>query len=260
MYARCFMPQGLMFVIWAGSVFHAGSRTAWLGRSTVRLSQYMRRPRVPRLTGSTTDALCESRAGFDVVVLVKGDAPSLITKLRRASRARLIYGRADVQQARAAKGVRSINEILASVDAVTVDNPLGRAYARKHARSVFLWPPAAYVEAFDHERAKSRRGRDGRIVIGWIGTPTTASNLYLVLESLEDVFRRHPNVELRLVGMPEDHDLLHRFEHVRASCRPTYQATSMVGEVIDMDIGLFPSTSCRTRRCTDHKGVDLHGR
>lgn len=175
----------------------------------------------------------------DVVLLIKVDTPALVRKLRRATRARLIYDLADVRSVEATK-TGGINEILRAVDGVTVDNVLGLKYAEERGVSAHLWPPSAYVEAFDLHRAQSRRGRDGRVVIGWVGTQTTAASLYLVLESLEDVFQRHPNVDLRLVGLPHQHDLIGRFEHVRASCRPSYDAHAMVDEVIDMDIGLFP--------------------
>ena len=175
----------------------------------------------------------------DVVLLIKVDTPALIRKLRRSTRARLIYDLADVRSLEATT-TGGVNKILELVDGVTVDNLLGLKYAEERGVSAYLWPPSAYVEAFDRHRAQTRRGRDGRVVIGWVGTPTTAANLYLVLDSLEVVFRKHPNVELRLVGFPAGHELLGRFEHVRASSRPLYDADTMVREVIDMDIGLFP--------------------
>lgn len=177
--------------------------------------------------------------GQDFVLLIKVDTPALIRKLRRSTTARLIYDLADVRSLEATK-TGGVNEILATVDGVTVDNVLGLKYAQEHGVEAHVWPPSAYVEAFDLHRAQSRRGRDGRVVIGWVGTPTTAANLYLVLDSLEDVFRQHANVDLRLVGLPAGHDILGRFEHVRASFRPSYDAAAMVREVIDMDIGLFP--------------------
>lgn len=172
----------------------------------------------------------------DVVVLVKVDSLALIRRLRRETRARLVYDLADVKHAKA----REIDLILGSVDAVTVDNPRGFAYARAHNEAVHLWPPLAYVERFDAQRSSTRRGRDGDVVIGWIGSPSTASDLGLVQAALEAVSRAHPNVRVRLVGMPDDHEIVRSFEHVRATSRLAYDAESMVREVLDMDIGLFP--------------------
>jgi glycosyltransferase involved in cell wall biosynthesis len=196
------------------------------------------------LARAAFDVLNDSRVvraarDCDLVLLIKVDTPALIGKLRRSTRARLIYDLADVRSLEATTP-GGVNEILGAVDGVTVDNVLGLEYAEEHGVSAHVWPPSAYVEAFDLHRAQSRRGRDGRVVIGWVGTPTTAANLYLVLEALEDVARKHPNVDLRLVGFPAGHDLIGRFEHVRASFRPSYDGAAMVREVIDMDIGLFP--------------------
>jgi glycosyltransferase involved in cell wall biosynthesis len=96
------------------------------------------------------------------------------------------------------------------------------------------------VEEFDAKRSASRRGRDGRVVLGWLGSETTVWNLYTIIEALEDVFRRHPHLHLRLLGVPSDHQLLSLFEHVRASNTPAYDADEMIDEVLSMDIGLFP--------------------
>lgn len=177
-------------------------------------------------------------AHSDVVLLIKVDSVSLVRRLRRVSRAHLVYDLADVTHRAATAG--TLNETLTSVDAVTTDNAFSLAYARRLNRSAYLWPSASYVEDFDQQRDSSRRGRHGRVVLGWVGSDTTAWNLYLILESLEEVFRDDRKLHLRLLGVPEDHEVVRRFESVQASCLPIYDKNAMIHEVIDMDIGLFP--------------------
>jgi glycosyltransferase involved in cell wall biosynthesis len=52
----------------------------------------------------------------------------------------------------------------------------------------------------DHFRPKPKPEDGGPIVIGWIGSPTTAPYLKMVEPALEELFRRYPRLELRIVG------------------------------------------------------------
>lgn len=179
-------------------------------------------------------------ARSDVVQLIKVNSVPLVRSLRRRTRARLVFDLADaLWLPQHAKEFGDVKEILRTVDAVTCDNRFGVAYARGFNSSVHLWPPASQVELFDTRRAA--RARDPhRVTVGWVGSAGTASNLYLILESLEDVFKRHPELHLRLVGLPPDHPLLRCFEHVSYSCVPAYDRDEMVEELLGVDIGLFP--------------------
>jgi glycosyltransferase involved in cell wall biosynthesis len=192
----------------------------------------------------TFDALSDRRivrlaAAADVVYLVKTDSPQLVRAIRRATPARIVFDLADIRL-HDPVDLAATQDIAQHVDAITVDNEAARAYAARFGKPVHLFPSAGYVERFDEQRSSSRRGTDGRVVLGWMGTPSTTSNLYLIFESLEDVFKNHQQLELRLLGMPMTHELLGRFEHVRATVVPRYDATAMVREVLRMDIGLFP--------------------
>lgn len=176
----------------------------------------------------------------DVVHLIKVNSVPLVRKLRKKTRARIVFDLADaLWLAMHADAFGDVTEILRTVDAVTCDNGVGLARARQFNASVHLWPPASQIEMFDAKR--DRRSWDpDRVVLGWVGSAGTASNLYLVLETLEDLFKQHPNLHLRLIGVPSDHELLRRFEHVSYSCVASYDQEQMIDEVLRMDIGLFP--------------------
>jgi glycosyltransferase involved in cell wall biosynthesis len=175
----------------------------------------------------------------DAVLLVKTDSPALIRELRRSSKARLIYDLADARRYDP-RDAALLDDIVAQVDGIAVDNAFAQRYAARFNKPLHLVPPVAYVERFDERRPSSRDRGDGRVVVGWIGTASTASNLYLVLEALEAVSRADPRVELRLVGIPSGHEIFRRFEHVRVTSVDPYDAERMIREVADMDIGLFP--------------------
>ena len=185
-------------------------------------------------------ALARKAAAADVVLLVQVDSVELVRLLRMRTRARIVYDLADVRPSESARNA-ALEAILPAVDAVTVDNSAGEAFARRFNASVHVWPPLSYIEAFDEHRARVGPRDPAHLVIGWVGSPSTAASLYLLVEPLEDVFRKNAGVELRLVGIPSGHDLLRRFESVRFTTRSFYDRRGMIEEVASMHVGLYPN-------------------
>lgn len=142
------------------------------------------------------------------------------------------------------------NALLKSVDAVTTDNEVTADYVRRYNSDCTVIPDAPVLEAFDKRRADLGSKQKDRITLGWIGSPGTAYNLYLIWDALEELFSRHPELHLRLVGTGNNLQLLPPFEKVRFSYRPFYTQAEMVEEVFSMDVGLFPLQNverCRAR-------------
>jgi len=182
-------------------------------------------------------------ARYDVVHLIKVRSLHLIRSLRAGSHARLIYDLGDaLWLPRNAWAYPNLREILSTVDAVTCDNEYGLRFARTWNRATVLWPPSAQVELFDRVRGTRPKPSEngGRIVLGWIGSPSTVFHLYAIWEALEAIFKKFATVHLRLVGVGNNPDLLPPFEHISLSARSHYSPQDMVAEVLGMDIGLFP--------------------
>lgn len=194
-----------------------------------RLAAVLREPWIVRMA-----------ARYDVVYLAKVSSLRLVRRLRRRTRARLVYDLNDAVWLPSWRGYeRAIGEILGSVDAVTCDNVHGVEYARRHNRNSFVVPDPPQIELFDRYRSQ-RPARDGGLVLGWLGSPSTVFSLYAIWEPLERLFGRHADLHLRLVGVGHDPRLLPRFEKVRWSTVPHYTRHEMVAEVLAMDIGLYP--------------------
>jgi glycosyltransferase involved in cell wall biosynthesis len=188
------------------------------------------------------EARIASRArSCDAVYLQKVLSPRLISRLRRSTRARLVFDLNDglwlPWMGRFAGG--NVGEMLKMVDAVTCDNPDGLEFARGYNTDGFVVPDPPQIELFDQWRPRVR-GSDSCVVLGWIGSASTAFNLFLIWEALERLFRRFENIQLRLIGAGYDWRLLPRFEKVKLTTVPFYSQEQMVREVLAMDIGLFP--------------------
>ena len=134
-------------------------------------------------------------------------------------------------------GWKDLNAILAESDAVICENENVAGYARRYNQCVQVVPDSPQLPMFD--RARSEVHRDpAKVVIGWIGSRENAGTLYRILEPLEELFARHDNLHLRVVGAEAAY--LPRFENVRCTHLAAYDQETMVRETLAFDIGIFP--------------------
>lgn len=202
--------------------------------STLRLSG----PLMRAATVSAEKRILEEAGRYDVIYLSKVISCDFLKRLRGSTRARLVLDFGDAVWLPRYDYPR-LKEVLAVVDAVTTDNQLTADYVRRFNKSCTVIPDCPQVEWFDRERASRHRDNDA-VTIGWIGTASTAYNLYVAWEALERLFARHDNIHLRLVGTGFDMSRIPSFERVRFSCLPRYTQAEMIREVLGMDIGIFP--------------------
>lgn len=134
-------------------------------------------------------------------------------------------------------GWHDLPAILREVHGVICENACVAEYARQYNSRVAVVPDAPQIEVFDRFRDHVTRNPQ-RVVLGWVGGPENIGHLYRILEPLESLFARFPQLHLRVVG--GDDRGIPQFEHVRWSARSCYNQEEMVREVLAFDIGLFP--------------------
>ena len=188
-------------------------------------------------------------AHADVVYLCKVTSLKLIARIRqRAPQARIVLDFGDALWLFDRRKAGNFETVLAAVDFVTTDNEYTAEYVRRFNPNCLVVPDCPQCEVFDQRRAHVSKTGDGRIVLGWVGSPSTTYNLFAVWEALERLFAAHPQLELRLLGA--DPRLLPPFEKVRYTLVKNYDQARMVDEVLRMHIGLFPlqdTEACRVR-------------
>src|SRR5207247_5432401 len=120
--------------------------------------------------------------------------------LRQSTRARLVLDFGDALWLPRYR-TDGFDQMLGLVQAVTTDNERTAEYVRQFNPNCTVIPDCPQVEWFDRARGAVSRG-DGResLVLGWVGTRSTAYNLFVVWEALERLFERHPHLRLPLVG------------------------------------------------------------
>src|ERR1035438_875683 len=174
---------------------------------------------------------------FDLICLIKTPSLPLYRRLLGVGRPRIIMDINDSLWLSKRGDWVDLDAMLAEVDGVICENEYVASYARRYNRRVLVIEDAPQVEVFDRFRAQIRRD-PSQIVLGWIGGSANIWPLCKLLEPLEALFARHPNLHLRVIGTHAD--ALPPFEKVKFSCLPSYSQEEMVREVLGLDIGLFP--------------------
>ena len=259
-------PSGMVRALSYQDLFAAhGFEVTFVSRQPLRVmdllkspppltARLLRRPLVSRtLTEWATDRserrIIRQASRFDVVYLSKVMSYQFVRALRSATRARIVLDFGDAIWLNL-QSADEFGELLSLVDAITTDNTVTAEYIRQYVPNCVVVPDAPQVEKFDERRGDSDRGRHDLVTLGWIGSRGTTYNLYVVWEALEELFRVHPNLHLRLVGTGRKRVLIPPFERVRFSVRESYGQAEMIEEVLGMDIGLFPLQNvekCRVR-------------
>lgn len=121
--------------------------------------------------------------------------------------------------------------IVALSDHVIVGNRMLEAYARRYNSRVSVIPTPVDTARFC---PRSRQSDPARVVIGWIGSHTTAAYLSAIQTVLATVAQRYPQVDIRVVGagrLP--------FELPRLTTVP-WSLERELDELHQFDIGLMP--------------------
>lgn len=84
--------------------------------------------------------------------------------------------------------------------AVIAGNENLKAYAQRYNRNITVIPTPVDTDHFRPRPPRATSGGADRVVIGWIGSNTTAPYLRMIEPALEELMRRYPEVELRIVG------------------------------------------------------------
>ena len=173
---------------------------------------------------------------YDVVCLLKIQSESFVRMLKAHTDTRVVLFFGDAIWLTSP----DFSGVVKRVDAVATDNEYTASYVNQFNSSCHIINDYPQLDEFDKHRGQVKKSDDGSLVLGWIGSPDTAYNLYEIWAPLERLFSQHPNLHLRLVGAGTDPRLIPRFERVRFSILPFYSHSEMIDEILRMDIGLFP--------------------
>jgi len=190
-------------------------------------------------TTCSEDQICFKARDVDAVYLVKIRSLRLVRRLK-AQRAKVVFDLTDAlwKWRYRRTGWWDLEEILALSDAVFSENEYVCAYARRFNNRVISIPVCTQVERFAEVRHTSQLAPSDRIVIGWVGSPSTIAAIRNFQFVLEAVAQLHPQVELVLLGVGSER--LPDWKFVRSRTIATYDEDVMIREILAMHIGIYP--------------------
>lgn len=179
---------------------------------------------------------------FDRCVFYRIPLPAWTTTWLRPYRNRLMYDFDDALDAHEAGETRimdrlrgrlwrhSLARAIACCRVIVTSNHRNAAAVAAAGGEAVVIPTSVDVDRYAFT---PRRQTTGRLVLGWIGTPSTAGYLALIEEPLRRILRRY-DVELRLVGVDRS-----PLGDLRVTVRP-WRLETEVDEIAAFDIGLMP--------------------
>lgn len=187
-------------------------------------------------------ALLRSRK-YDLVYVLKGAfpyGPPIIEQLLRTSNVPVIFDFDDAIHIHKKsvshrfldylKSTRRVGQVAALASRVVVPNEFLADFARDFNSTVTVVPEAENTERLI-PRAPHKNGP--KVVIGWVGSSSTAKYLTLIEEALRTVCDRFPNVVLRVIGGKFE------AEGVRTEL-VDWKFDQEVQQFHDLDIGIMP--------------------
>ncbi len=221
-----------------------------LGHSTVRVRGTMFEHELVRrgfgcafldVNDASADAIVRAAQDAGIVYLLKVDRLALALRLRRETRAKLVFDLTDAlwRPPHQDGGWRDLDAILRACDAVFSENERVCAYGRRHNARVFSIPACTQTERLRALRAATPPRSDGRVIAGWVGSRGTRGALAKIAGALRAVSAQHPELELRVLGCGAE-EVAGDLAGVRLSALPSYDEATMHAELVRMDIGLYP--------------------
>ena len=209
-------------------------------RLPVRIARRMFRRHLARYTTlweeQQEDKLVAEAENHDIVSIIKSHGIRLYERILELKRPRVIM---DINDAVWLPHFywNDLTETLSMVHGVICENEYIADYARRFNSRVFVVPDSPQVEIFDRFRGSVHRD-PRRVTLGWIGGYQNLGALIGILDALEPLFARYPQLHLRVVGARSS--MLPKRKYLRYSCRSKFSQSDMVREVLAFDIGLFP--------------------
>ena len=199
------------------SLHQAGIQTdvlVWNSRDYVaqtRRGRVSARGHVRRLAHNLRAArsLLRLAEGSDAVLIQKVVLPAWYLRLVRRRTRRLVFDYDDALYAlapgdeRGARAVirrrrlRRVTACLAASDLVVLENEANRAFAERHGATTLTITGPIDTERY---RPPSSRPRDDRVVLGWIGSPSTTGYLKLVEGAVAALARAGRPIVVHLIG------------------------------------------------------------
>ena len=186
------------------------------------------------------DAIIEIAAHFDVVYLLKVASFRVVDEIRRRTNAKVIFDLTDALwlPIHRTHGWNDLERILLTSHAIFSENEFVCEYGLRYNKALYSIPAGTNVELFEKVAAAHTCRPRNHVRIGWVGSSGTVSAIAKLAPVLRTLATRYPSLEVRIIGCKQE--FLPDLSGIPFTFREEYDEHSMIEEILDLDIGIFP--------------------
>lgn len=202
---------------------------------------------------ATNDEIVEIAKQYQIVYFIKCVDAELVQRIKSETRCIIAY---DVYDTIWNIYPNIGNSIFKNVDVFISEGRYLNKYITKYNKPIFnLNGVCIYDELLNVDKTEKS---ENKIVIGWLGSASTIGAVYSVMDPLSRIARKHPEIEIRIIGANIDCEL---FPKGQIKCVDKYDYNTMLAELEKFDIGIFPppKDSFDYEIRGPHKGVRYMG-
>ena len=178
---------------------------------------------------------------YDGIILIKYVQPDFIQKLRLATNAKILYDFDDSMWLDSFIGINKFQKIIKACDYISCDNYILANEALKYNDNTFVLKGPTNVELYDPNlRVNKEKCKNGILKIGWLGSASTLFYLFGIYNVFDKIAVKYPNVVFKIIGSSSNFNTMFNFERATFEHIEKYDENSMIDELHDIDIGLFP--------------------
>ena len=177
------------------------------------------------------EEIVKEAQAYRIVYFIKSVDSELVWKIKTQTKCIIVY---DVYDRIWAQYSNIGNMLFENVDVFISEGRYLCNYMVKYHKPLFnLYSVCIYDEMLE----KEVKTKSSKIVVGWLGSSSTVSAVYSVINPLQRLAERYSELELRILGA----DILDiRFPQNQISCVKRYDYDIMLRELSNFDIGIFP--------------------
>ncbi|MGP8337714.1 MAG: glycosyltransferase family 4 protein [Methanosarcinaceae archaeon] len=171
---------------------------------------------------------------YDIIFLQSILPPVWFSKLLAKLNKRIVF---DYDDALYNRNVRRTQGIIRNVWRVVAGSQVLYDYARQYNPRVVLIPSSVPLQNY---KSDENQGHHYPLRIGWIGGPSTLSNLRILEEPFRALVGKGLVFQILIAGSFGRQELIPKFEGVKKITVPVYQGDDIPELVASCDIGIMP--------------------
>jgi glycosyltransferase involved in cell wall biosynthesis len=176
---------------------------------------------------------------YSAIIIIKYFDKNYLKKIKLNYSGKILFDFDDAIWTKEFGGDQPFIDILTIVDYVSCDNTYLLEESNKFCNNCFILNGPTKLNIFESYKFIKKENLN-KIVIGWIGSPYTLFYLTEIVDVLDQLSQVYTGLEFRICGVGTDLTKIPKFKNTKLSILPFYNQDTMIDEISNFDIGVYP--------------------